>query len=54
MLSLTLSRVAKLCSSIETVGGEAADNQVLLTADGRQMDPRELIGNYSVGTVSQS
>lgn len=43
--------MAELCSSIEAVSGEKGDSQVLLTADGRQMDPRDLIGNYSVGTV---
>ncbi len=34
------------------MSGEKAEDQVLLTADGRQMDHRELIGSYSVGTVS--
>ena len=44
-------RVSELCDCIEAVSGEKAEDQVLLTADGRQMDPRELIGSYSVGTV---
>lgn len=47
------ARVSQLCASIEAVSGEKADSQVLLTADGRQMDPQDLIGNYSVGTVSE-
>lgn len=45
-------RVAELCSCIELVSGEHASSQVLLTSDGRQMDPQDLIGKYSVGTVS--
>ena len=49
----SLERVSELCSSIEAQSGEKADSQVLLTADGRQMDTRDLIGNYSVGTVYQ-
>ncbi len=46
-------RVAELCTAIEAVGGERAGSQVLLAADGRQMDPQDLVGNYSVGTVSE-
>jgi len=45
-------RVSELCACIKEVGGEPVESQVLLTADGKQMDPTELIGNYSVGTVS--
>ena len=44
-------RVGELCSAIEGVSGESIENQVLLTADGKQMDPAQLIGAYSVGTV---
>ena len=52
MPGLCLSRVSELCSCIERVSGERSEDQVLLTADGRQMDPKDLIGSYSVGTVS--
>ena len=41
-----------MCSEIERVSGESAENQVLLTSEGKQMDPQDLIGRYSVGTVS--
>lgn len=54
MLIIIISRVAELCSSIEAVSGEKPESQVLLAADGRQMDPHDLVGNYSVGTVSSA
>lgn len=51
-ISSCVHRVSELCECIEAVSGEKAEDQVLLTADGRQMDLKELIGSYSVGTVS--
>lgn len=48
---LAFLRVAELCSGIERVSGESANSQVLLTSDGKQMEPQDLIGKYSVGTV---
>ena len=45
-------RVSELCSAVKAVSNEAEEDQVMLTSEGKQMDPAEMIGAYSVGTVS--
>ena len=47
-------RVAELCSIVEAVSGEEVKGQVLMTSSGQQMDPSNIIGTYSVGTVSHA
>ncbi len=44
-------RVRELCEAVEGVSGEGAEGVVMLTSEGQQMEPNELIGRYSVGTV---
>ena len=44
-------RVRDLCAAVQSISGESVDSQVLLTADGQQMDPNDVIGSYSIGTV---
>ena len=51
---MILNRVSELCEAIEVSSGEDANSQVLLASDGKQMNPSELIGAYSVGTVRYS
>jgi len=51
MSAFTTCRVRDLCAAVESISGENVDSQVLLTADGQQMDPNEVIGSYSIGTV---
>ena len=45
-------RVSELCSAVKAISNEAEEDQVMLTNEGKQMDPAEMIGAYSVGTVS--
>lgn len=45
--------VRDICSAVESVSGEDARNQVLLTAEGEQMDSNRVIGSYPTGTVAQ-
>ena len=49
-----LCRVSELCSAVEVVSGQVAESQVLMTSNGQQMDPHNIIGAYSVGTVSHA
>ena len=44
--------MSELCSAVRAVSNEAEEDQVMLTSDGVQMNPSEIIGSYSVGTVS--
>ena len=43
--------MSELCSAVRAVGHEAEEDQVMLTSDGKQMDPSDMIGAYSVGMV---
>lgn len=43
--------VRELCEAVEAVSGEGVGGVVMLTSEGQQMEPNELIGRYSVGTV---
>ena len=45
-------RVSELCSAVKAISNEAEEDQVMLTSEGKQMNPAEMIGAYSVGTVS--
>ena len=47
-----LYRVSELCSAVKAISNEAEEDQVMLTSEGKQMIPAEMIGAYSVGTVS--
>ena len=44
-------RVSELSSAVKALSHEAEEDQVMLTSDGKQMDPADMIGAYSVGTV---
>ena len=46
--------MSELCSAVRAVGREAEEDQVMLTSDGKQMDPADMIGAYSVGMVIAS
>ena len=41
-----------MCEGVKREGG-GGGGVVLMVADGRQMDPSELVGAYSAGMVSQ-
>ena len=47
-----VNSVRDICSAVESVSGEDARNQVMLTAEGQQMDPDRVIGSYPTGTVA--
>ena len=47
-----VNSVRDICSAVESVSGEDARNQVMLTAEGQQMDPDRVIGSYPTGTVT--
>ena len=49
-----LSRVSELCSAVKAISNEPEEDQVMLTSEGKQMNPAEIIGAYSVGTVSSN
>lgn len=44
--------MSELCSAVKAVSNEAEEDQVMLTNEGKQMEPGNMIGAYSVGTVS--
>ena len=46
--------MSELCSVVEAVSGEEVKSQVLMTSNGQQMEPNNIIGAYSVGTVSHA
>ena len=49
LTGLTIARrVSELCEAVQAVSGEDASSQVLLASDGRQMNPSETIGAYSI------
>ncbi len=46
-------RVSDLCQAVEAESGEVGEGVVMLTSEGQQMEPNELIGRYSVGIVRE-